>query len=72
MTIEVLFGIVITLGFINLAVVLVMLNKIYGISKELKEVIPQLKQNKSNINKIIEILDVLIKKNKGKDKINLN
>jgi hypothetical protein len=71
-TLDVLMAVVIIMGIINITFFIIVLGKLSNISKTVKKNSTMLTENKSNMSKVVKLLDILMKRTKGSVPINLN
>ncbi len=71
-TLDILVGVVVILGIINLAVLITVLGKLNNMDKRLKKNSAILVENKSNMNKVVKLLAILMERTKSSRPINLN
>lgn len=71
-TLDILVGVVVILGMINLAVLITVLGKLSDIKKRLTKNSAILVENRSNMNKVVKLLSILMERTKNSRPINLN
>jgi hypothetical protein len=69
---DLLIGLIVILGITNLMVVVSIFVKLNSMDKKLTRLYKQVYKNKLHIEKMVKILDVLIKKTNTGSKINFN
>jgi uncharacterized protein YoxC len=71
-TLETLMAIVMIIGIINVTFIIMVLRKLYKINKVMEDTKKILDENKSNMDKVTILLDVLMKRTSRSNSINLN
>jgi len=71
-TLDILVGVVVIIGMINLAVLITVLGKLSDIKKRLTKNSAILVENQSNMNKVVKLLTILMERTKNSRPINLN
>ena len=71
-TLEVLVAIVIVIGIFSMALLVTILSRLNTLEKAVKKNTAILKENKSNMNKVVKLLKILMDRTRKANPINLN
>jgi hypothetical protein len=71
-TLDILVGVVVISGIISLSLMVTILIKLKSVEKTVKKNSDMLKVNESNMNKVVKLISILMKRTSGSESINLN